>query len=72
MNNDRKQDLNGLYQLCIFEPIGKPRWPPWPLIGWDIFEFFSETTEENLMKLARKQDLNVRYHVSVFEPIEKP
>ena len=34
---DRKQDLNVLYQVCVFfAPIGKTRWPPWPLIGWDI------------------------------------
>ena len=31
---DRKQDLNVLYQVCVFfGPIGKTRWPPWPLIG---------------------------------------
>ena len=30
---DRKQDLNALYQVCIFGPIRKTRWPPWPLIG---------------------------------------
>ena len=32
----RKQDPNVLYQVCVFRPIGKTRWPPWPLIGWDI------------------------------------
>ena len=25
-----------------FELIGKARWPPWPLIRWDIFHFSSE------------------------------
>ena len=29
-------------KFVLFEPIGKTRWPPWPLIGWDIFDFFSE------------------------------
>ena len=34
-----------------------------PLIGWDIFDFFSETAERNSTKLDRKQDLNVFYQV---------
>ena len=34
-------------KLVFFGPIGKKRWPPWPLIGWDIFDFSSETTEQN-------------------------
>ena len=111
---DRKQDLNILYQICVFlanqkkqdgrpglwlaetfsiaplkllkriqcnltgskistfstklvfyGPIGKTRWPPWPLIGWDIFNF-SETAEWNSIKLDRKQDLNILYQVCVF------
>ena len=36
-----------LPSLCFIEPIGNPRWPPWPLISWDIFYFFSETAERN-------------------------
>ena len=47
-------------------PIGKTRWPPWPLIGWDIYDFSSETAERNSMKLNRKQDLNALYQVCVF------
>ena len=111
----RKQDLNLLYQVCVFrvdrkkqdgrpglwlaEPfstsplkplnriqrnltrckistsstkfvffglIGKTRWPPWPLIGWDIFDFSSEIYERNSTKLDRKQDLNILYQVCVF------
>ena len=106
MKLDRKQDLNILYQVCVFRAdqkqdggpglwlvetfststlkpvkgnqwnligskiltsstyfvffglIGKTRWPPWPLIGWDIFDF-SETAEQNSTKLDRKQDCNV-------------
>ena len=53
-------------KFVFFGPIGKTRWPPWPLIGWDIFDFSSETTERNTMKLDRKQDLNVLYQVCVF------
>ena len=112
---DRKQDLNALYQVCVFwtdrknkmaalasdwlrhfwlllwnhwtefnetwqearsqRPLPslcfsgrseKTRWPPLPLIGWDIFDFFSETAEWNSTKLDRKQDLNALYQVCVF------
>ena len=106
---DRKQDLNVLYQVCVFGadrnnkiaalapdwlrplkllngnqrnltgskisdsstkfvffgPIVKTRWPPWPLIVWDIFDF-SETAERKSIKLDRKQDLRVLYQVCVF------
>ena len=53
-----------LLQVCVFRADRK--WPPWPLIGWDIFDFSSETAERNSTKLDRKQDLNVLYKVSVF------
>ena len=53
-------------KFVFFEPIDKTRWPPLPLIGWDIFDFFSETSERNSMKLDRKQDLNALYQVCVF------
>ena len=33
---DRKHYLNVLYHVFVFGPIGKTRWPPWSLIGWDI------------------------------------
>ena len=36
------------------------------LIGWDIFDFFSETAERNLTKIDRKQEHNVLYQVCVF------
>ena len=53
-------------KFVFFWPIGKTRWPPWPLIGWDIFDFSFETAEWNSKKLDRKQDLNVLYEVFVF------
>ena len=53
-------------KFVFFGPIGKTRWPPCPLIGWDIFVFSSETAERNSMKLNRKQDINVLYQVCVF------
>ena len=58
-------------KFVFFGPIRKTRWPPWPLIGWDIINFFSETAERNSTKLNRMQDLNVLYQVCVFRPIGK-
>ena len=55
----------------FFGTIGKTRWPPWPLIGWHIFDFSSETAERNSTKLDRKQDLNILYQVCVFRADRK-
>ena len=54
-------------KFVFFGPIEKTKWPPWPLIGWDIFDFSTETAERNSTKLDRKQALNAFYHVSVFQ-----
>ena len=53
-------------RFVFFGPIRKTRWPSWPLIGWDIFDYSSETAGRNSTKLDRKQDLNVLYQVCVF------
>ena len=58
-------------KFVFFRQIGKTRWPPWPLIGWDIFDFSSETAERKSKKLNRKQDLNVLYQVCVFQADRK-
>ena len=58
-------------KFVFFGPIGKTRWPPWPLIGWDIFDFSYETAERNSTKIDRKQDLNVLYQVCVFRADRK-
>ena len=58
-------------KFVFFAPIGKTWWPLWPLIGWDIFDFSSETAEQNSTKTDRKQDYNVLYKVCVFRPIGK-
>ena len=29
-------------KFVFFGPIEKTRWPPWPLIGWDIFDFLKK------------------------------
>ena len=52
-----------LVQSLCFGPIRKPRWHPWSLIGWEIFDFYSYTAEMNSTKLDRKQDLNVLYQI---------
>ena len=52
-------------KFVFFGLIEKKTWPPWPLIGWDIFNFSSEAAERNSTKLDRKQDLNVLYQVCV-------
>ena len=83
-STSRQKPLNGIQwnftgskismsstKFVFFRWIGKIIWPPWPLIGWDIFDFSSETAERNSMKLDRKQDLNVLYQVVFFEPIRK-
>ena len=53
-------------KIVFLGPIRKIRWLSWPLIGWDIFDFSSETAERNSTKLDRKHDLNVLYQVCVF------
>ena len=58
-------------KFVFFGPIWKTRWPPWPLIGWDIFDFSSETAERNSMKLYRKQELNILYQICVFQADRK-
>ena len=60
-------------KFVIFGPIRKTRWStsPWPLIGWDMFDFFSETAEWNSTKLDRKQDTNVLYQICVFRADRK-
>ena len=60
-----------LPSLCFFGLIGKTKWPLWPLNGWNIFDFSSETAYRNSTKRKRKQDLNVLYQVCVFRADRK-
>ena len=55
----------------VFRADRKTKWPPWPLIGWDIFDFSSKTAELNSTKLDRKQDLKAQYQVCVFRADRK-
>ena len=58
-------------KFVFFGPIRKIRWPPWPLIGWDISDFSSATAERNSTILDRQKDLNVLYHVCAFRADRK-
>ena len=58
-------------KFVFFGQIAKTRWPPQTLIGWDIFDFFSETTERNSTNFDRKQDLNALYPVCIFRAYRK-
>ena len=46
-----------LLPSSCFSGQSKKRWPPWLLIGRDIFGFSSETTERNSTDLDRQHDL---------------
>ena len=52
--------------FVLFGLIGKTRWPPRPLIGWDFFYFSTESAERPATKLDRKKDLKVLYQVCIF------
>ena len=47
--------LTSSTKFVFFGPIGKTRFPPRPLIGWNLLDFSSETTERNSTKLDRKK-----------------
>ena len=51
--NETWQEASSQHPLpsSCFGADWKPRWPPWPLIGRDLFYFFSATTEQNSTKL---------------------
>ena len=57
--------------IFVFSGQSETTWPPWPLIGCEIFDFSSETAECNSTKLKRKQDINVLYQVFVFQANQK-
>ena len=63
---DRKQDLNVLYQVYVFQADLKNKRAALASDWQDIFHFSSEPAERNSRKLDRKQDLNVLYQVCVF------
>ena len=72
---NRWQEINETWQEArsqrplpslFFGPIGKIRWRPWPLIGWDIFRllFWKRWTEFN--ESWQEEDFNILYQVLCF------
>ena len=39
LNSTGRNISTSSLKFVFFGPIGKTRWPSWPLIGWDIFDF---------------------------------
>ena len=72
MKLDREQDLNALYQVCVFRANRKNKMAA---LASDwlryFFDFSSETAEWNSRNLDRKQDLNALYQVCVFRADQK-
>ena len=55
------------YHVCVFQANReKTKWPPWPLIGWDIFDFSSETVKGIRRNLIGSKISNALYQVCVF------
>ena len=68
---DRKQDLNVLYQVCVFRADRKKKMAALASDGLRYFQLLFETVEQNSMKLDRKRDLNILYHVCIFRANRK-
>ena len=58
-----------LPNLCFSRLIRKPRWPPWPLIDWDMFDLYA-IAEWNSIKLEKISRSSIRF--VFFIPIRKP
>ena len=63
---DRKQDLNALYQVCVFRADPKNKMAALASDWLRHFDFSSETAERNSTKLDREQDLKALYQFCVF------
>ena len=60
-----------LPSLCFSGRSAKIRWSPWPLIGWDIFDFSSETAERNSTNLTGSKISTSSTKFVFFGPIRK-
>ena len=69
---DKRQDLNFLSLVCVRADRGNQN--DRPLIGLNIFDFFSNTStaEWNTAKLDRKKNLNILFQFAFFWSIGKP
>ena len=63
---DKKQELNILYQVCVFRAERKKKMAAMVSDWLSIFDFSCKTAERKSAKLDWKQDLNVLYQVCVF------
>ena len=54
-------------KFVFFVLIVHPRWPPWPLIGWNIFRLLLHNCWI-LTKLDRRQVHNLLFQACVFMP----
>ena len=76
-STSRLKPLNGIWPKLTGSKIStsmtdrKTKMTAQHLIGWDIFDFSSETAARNSTKIHWKQDLNVFYQVFVFGRSEK-
>ena len=71
MKLDRKQDLNVLYKVCVFQADRKNNMATLASDWLRHFWFSSETAERNLTKFDKKQYLKVLYQVCVFQADRK-
>ena len=58
-------------KFVFFGSVGKTRWPPCPLIGWDIFDFSSETAERIQWNLIGSKISKTSTKFVFFGPIGK-
>ena len=68
---DWKQDLNALYQVCVFRADRRNKMAALASDWLRHFDFSSVTAERNSTKLDRKQDLKALYQVCVFRADRK-
>ena len=59
-------------RFVFFVLIWKTRWPPWPLIGWDIFDFFSEPLNRIIRNLTGSKNSTSSTKFLFVGPIWKP
>ena len=50
--------------VFLFNSIGNPRWPPWTLIDWDIYNFFSKKCYMDSLKLPQLLLSSFSIHLS--------